>query len=160
MHLVRRFFEPAKKTFHTVPVLRPRLVVLVAVAGFAVDDERFLFVGERGERDVGGDFFLFGEDAEVVEGRAIDFAFPTFQGAAVDRERLVGDREAVVDLDDAPEAAALRAGAEWRVEGKKGGRGGAKRASGFGRMEAAGKVTELRERVRREEMNLTVAEMQ
>ena len=134
MHLVRRFFEPAKEAFHAVPILGPRLVVLVAVARFAVDDKRFLFVGERGERDVDGDFFLFGEDAEIVEGGAVDFAFPTFQGAVVDGERLVGDREAVVDLDDAPEAPAFRAGTKRRVEGKKSRRGGAKGASGFRRM--------------------------
>jgi hypothetical protein len=60
MHLVGVLFEPAEEALHAVPVLGPRLAVLLAVAGFAVDDERPLLRRERGERDVGRDFFSAG----------------------------------------------------------------------------------------------------
>ena len=111
-----------------------------------------LFGGERGERDVGRDFFLPREDEQVLLRLAVDFAFPAFDRAVVDRERLVGDGEAVVDVDDAAEAAALRAGAERRVEGEERGRGGAEGAAGLGRVQAAGKMAELGEADRRRKM--------
>jgi hypothetical protein len=106
------FSSQRKKPFTPYQYLRPGLVVLFAVAGLAVDDEGLVFRGEGGEGDVGRDFFLLRENVEVFLGFAVDFAFPALDGAGVERERLVGDGEAVVDVDDAAEAAAFRAGAE------------------------------------------------
>ena len=99
-----------------------------------------MFLAERSERDVERDFFLFGEDAKVVEGGAVNFAFPAFERAAVDGEGLVGEGEAVVDVDDAAEAPALGTGPERGVEGEEGGRSGAEGATGRGGMKAAGIV--------------------
>ena len=131
MHLVGVPLEPGEETFHAIPGLGP-LESVFAVAGLAVDDEVALLGGELGEGDVDGNLFLFGDGDEVVFGGAVNFAFPGFDRAVGDGDGLVGDREAVVDLDDAAEAAALRAGAERGVEGEECGGRGAEGAAGFG----------------------------
>src|ERR1043166_1267687 len=38
VHLVGRLLQPAEKPLHAIPILRPLLAVLLAVAGLAVDD--------------------------------------------------------------------------------------------------------------------------
>ena len=93
----------------------PFLAVL-AVARLAIDNEVALLGCERGEGDVEGDFLFFGDGREVVLGRAVDFSFPAFDGTVGNRERLVGNGESVVDLDDASEATAMRARTERGVE--------------------------------------------
>jgi len=144
MHLVGVLLEPAEEALEAIPVFRPRLAVLLAVAGFAIDDEALLLGGQRGERHVGADFPLLREDEQIFLRIAVDFALPALDRAGVDREGVVGHREAVVDLDDAAEAAAFRAGAERGVEGEQRRRRGAKRAAGFRRMQAARIVAQLR----------------
>ena len=99
--------------------------------------------GQQVQRDVGGNLPPLGEDAQVVLGSAVHRALPAADGAVVDRERQVRDREPVVDLDDPAEAPALRAGAEGRVEGEEGRRRRAKLAPRLRRMKAAGIVAEL-----------------
>ena len=167
VHLVGALLEPAEEALHAIPILRPGLAVFLAVAGFAVDHEALLLGRERGERDVGRDFLLLGENVEVFFGLAVDFALPALDGAVVEGEGLVGDGEAVVDVDHAAEAAALRAGAEGGVERKERGRGGAERAAGRGRVEAAGEMAGGREGrsagsggLGVEEKNLALAEVE
>src|SRR5690242_610724 len=58
---------------------------------------------------------------------------------------MIRHREAIIDFDHAAETAALRAGAERRVEGKQRRRRRAEGAAGFRRMQAARVVAELRE---------------
>ena len=115
VHLVGVFLQPPKKSLNAIPRLGPFESVF-AVAGFAINDEGALLGRERGEGNVDGDFFLSRDGAEIVLGRAVDFAFPAFDGAVVDGESLVGNRQTVVDLDDAAEAAALWTGAERGIE--------------------------------------------
>ena len=115
-----------------------------------------------------GIFFFLREDEQILLRVAVDFALPAFDRAVVDRERVVGHREAVIDVDHAAEAAAFRAGAERGVEGEERGRGGAEGAAGLRRMQAARVVAELGivrgARVRRSEMaeeeNLALAEVE
>ncbi len=77
VHLVGRLFEPAEKPLQPIPILRPLLAVLLAVARFAVDHETLLLGCERGEWDVGRDFLLLREDEQVFFGLAVDFASPS-----------------------------------------------------------------------------------
>ena len=119
VHLVGVLLQPPEKPFYAIPIFGPGLPVFFPVAGLAVDDEGLVFGRQRGERNVGGDFFLFRENVEVFFRFAVDLALPAFDRAVVERERLVGDGEAVVDVDHAAEPTAFRASAEGRVEGKQ-----------------------------------------
>ena len=67
---------------------------------------------------MGGNLFLPGENVEILLRFTVDIALPTLDRTLVEGEGLVGDRETVIDVDDAPEAAALGASTEWGVEGK------------------------------------------
>ena len=82
VHLVGVLLQPAKEALHPVPVLRPLLALLGAVARLPVDDEGPLRVGEVGEGDVGGDLAALGEDPQVVLRTAVDLAFPAFDRPA------------------------------------------------------------------------------
>ena len=145
VHLVRVLFQPAEKALQAVPVLRPGLAVLLAVAGFAVDDEALLFRGKRRERNVRRDFFLPREDKQIVLGVAVDLALPALDRAVVDRARVVRHREPVIDLDDAAETTALRTCAERGVEREKRGRGGAESSAGLRRVQATGEMAQFME---------------
>src|SRR5690606_11882313 len=120
---------------------------VVAVAGFALDDVLLVLGGEVAERDVDGNFFLAGEFEEVGLGVAIGAgALPRFYGAVAEAEGAVGDGEVVIDFDDASESAAFGTGTEGRVEGEKGGAGGAEFLSGDGGLEAAAEASGFAER--------------
>ena len=160
VHLVGVLFEPAEEALHAVPVLRPLLAVFLAVAGLAVDHEGLLLGRERGKRHVGADALFLRELAQVVEAAAVHLALPALDGAVVDGAVGVGDGEAVVHLDHAAEAAAVRAGAERGVEGKQRGRGGAEGAAGARRVQAARVVAGGRERVGAEEPHLALTEVE
>ncbi len=72
---------------------------------------------------------------------------------------MIRQGETVIDVDHASEAAALRTGAEWRIERKKRRRRRAKRAPRFRRMKATGVVSNFREISRVEKMYLALAEV-
>src|SRR5882672_8637861 len=99
-------------------MLRPFPARDEAVVFLALDHEGLLFRRELGEGNLGRDAALFGEKEEILLRLTIDLAFPGLDRAVLDGERVVGDGEAVVDVDDAAEAPALRAGAERGVEGE------------------------------------------
>ena len=146
VHFVGLRLEVAEETLEAVPGVRPFLAGL-AVVGIAVDDIVLLFRREGGKGNVRRDLPLPGKDAEVLLRLAVNLALPRLEGPGVDGERGVGDGQAVVDVDDAAETAAVRAGAQRRIEGEQRGRGGAKGAAGFGRMQAARVVSDLRVRL-------------
>ena len=144
VHLVAAGLEVFEEPLQAVPRGGP-LDAVFAVARFAVDHVGLLFGGEIGEWNLGRELLLFGEREQVAFRFAEDFAFPALDGAVVDAQRLVGDREAVVDVDHAAETAAFRAGAERRVEREHRRRGGTETAAGLGRVETAGIVAHFAE---------------
>src|SRR5581483_7522860 len=104
--------------------------------GLAVDDEGALLRGERGERHIRGNLFLLCEHAQVCERLAVHFALPAFDRAFVDRERLSRNREPIINVDHATEAATLWARAQRGVERKQGRRRGAKPAASLRRVQS------------------------
>ena len=130
MHFVGRLLEVAEEALQPIPVFRP-LVGLAVIARRAVEHESLLRGRERGEGDIDRQAGLFGELDEVLLGLAVDLAFPRPDGAVRDGQGVVGDGEAVVDVDDTPKAAAPGAGAEGGVEGEQAGHGGPERAPRF-----------------------------
>ena len=166
VHLVGVFLEPAEEALHAIPILRPGLAVFFAVTGFAVDDEVALLGREGGEGDVGRDLLFLGENVEVFFRFAVDVAFPGLDRSLVDRQRLVGNGEAVVDFDDAAKPSALGAGTEGRIEREESGGGGAESAARFRGVEAAGEVADFGDRISEigvrggEEKDLALAEVE
>ena len=143
VHFVGLRLEVAEESLEAVPGAGPFLAGL-AVVGIAVDDIILLLRREGGKRHVSRDFPFPGKDAEVLLRLAVNLALPRLEGPGVDGERVVGDGQAVVDVDDAAETAAVRAGTQRRIEGEQRGRGGAEGAAGFRRMQAARVVADLR----------------
>ena len=109
MHLVGLGFEP----FEEAPGAVPDLLFPLA---FAVDDPLALLVGERVPRRVERDAALLRELHQVVLAFLVRLGLPGFDRAARERLGFVGHHEAVVDADDAAEAAAGFAGAHRRIE--------------------------------------------
>src|SRR6185503_9656681 len=107
VHLVSVLLEPAEETLHAIPVFRPGLAVFLAVTRLAIDDVGLLLGGERGEGNVQRNLFLPREDEQIFFRVAVDLAFPAFDRAAGDGDRVIGNREAVIDFDHAAEAAAF-----------------------------------------------------
>lgn len=122
VHLVGVLFQPVEEAFDAVPALAVPIVFgwFGAKGGFAEEDEVALSLGELVEGLLGGNFEAFAGADEVVLALAVDLAFEGADCSVVDRLRHVGDGEAVVDFDDASEAAAFGAGSKGGVEGKDG----------------------------------------
>ena len=62
---------------------------------------------------------LFSRATKFAEALAVDLTLKGTDGAFFDGEGMVGYDEAGIDLNNAPEAAALRAGTDGRVEREK-----------------------------------------
>src|SRR5581483_139780 len=88
VHLVGLRFKITKKSLQAVPALRPGPAVF-AIAGFAFDDIGFLLRRQLGERNIDGNFSLFGEGQQIAFRFTVDLAFPGLDRALLDRERLV-----------------------------------------------------------------------
>ena len=121
MHLVGLGFHPVEEAFDAVPVARfPERFEFfgVEMVGFTVAVvDPFLFVLREifeGAGDVDVAFAAIAE--EVALAFIAAFALEGFDRALFDGERFVGDSLVEIDADDAAEAAAFRAGAEWAVE--------------------------------------------
>ena len=140
MHLVGRAFEPAEEAADAIPL---RIVFARHVARLAVLDELAMrggkFLPGHVERDAG---LAAGAD-EVLLRFAVDRALERRDRAFGERQRRVRDDLAPVEADHATEAAALRAGADGRVEGEQRGRGRAELATVDRRLERLAVAGEL-----------------
>src|SRR5690606_8262853 len=109
VHLVRAAFEPREEARQAVPLaLAPR--------AFALDDPAPLVVGQVGPRHVHANAPPFREAQQVVLALRVAPALERPDRALAQRLARIRDREAVVDADRPPEAAARLARADRRVE--------------------------------------------
>ncbi len=121
MHLVRLGLEPVEEALHAVPVRLARLVPAHPVV-VALDHPALLRRAELAPRRVERHAAPGRELLEVVLAVVVALRLEDLHGARAERLRLVGNDEAVVDADHAPEAAAGIASADRRVEREASGR--------------------------------------
>src|SRR5207244_2648159 len=114
---------PAEVTFDAIPGARPLVLRVLPVIGIAIDDPLLPFFRKPVERHIRGRLSDFAEFHQVILALGAVAAEPRFDDTLRQRFGAVGQRQVVVDPDDASEAAAGRAGAERMVETEQGRRG-------------------------------------
>ncbi|MBV6474547.1 MAG: hypothetical protein MOGDAGHF_00007 [Rhodocyclaceae bacterium] len=117
VHLVGLGFQPGEEMLHAVPVARPG-ALQADVLRVALQHPAPVFGRQVAPGDVGRHAALLREAQQVVLALAVGLGLPGLHRAAGQRLRFIRHHQAVVDADDAAEAAAALAGAERGVEGE------------------------------------------
>ncbi len=135
MHLVGFCFDPVEKAFYTIPASGlPEFFQVFGGAGSTISivDPFTGCLVEVFPSGVEVDAAFAAVADEVALALLTAVALERLDGSLFDTEGGIGDGFIKIDPDDSAEAAALRAGSERGVKGKKGGGGGAEGEAGFG----------------------------
>src|SRR5208282_6236054 len=123
MHLIGLRFEPAEVALDAIPGARPFVRVVLAVARLAFNDQVLPFLRQLVERHVSGYAKLPARAQQVVLALRAEPGLPGTDHALRQRSGAVGQRQVVINADDAAKAAARRAGADGVVEAEQRGCG-------------------------------------
>ena len=114
MHFVEFRLQPIKKSIDAIP-----LIVSFFVIGFTFHDEGNFIIGKLRPGNVRTYAVFFCSTLQITQTFTVDIAVKGSDCARVNGQAFIRDDQTVIDFDDASEATALFAGADWRIERKK-----------------------------------------